>query len=72
MKIPKVIVIGGAPIVGKSAAPRRLAVRLEYGCISTDDPNQAIRAATSRESHPAFHAMDGLDYREYYISYSVD
>ena len=72
MRIPKVILIGGAPIVGKSAAARQLAVRLEYGCFSTDDLNQAVRAATSRESHPAFHTMDGLDYREYYTSHSVD
>ncbi|HEY3375977.1 MAG TPA: AAA family ATPase [Armatimonadota bacterium] len=69
---PKVILIGGAPMVGKSTVARKLAARLEYACLSTDDIGQAIGAVTTAQSHPAFHEMDGLDYREYYATRSVD
>lgn len=68
----KVILIGGAPMVGKSTIARKLAAQLEYGCLSTDDLGQAIGAVTTAQSHPAFHEMDGGDYREYYITRSVD
>ena len=50
---------------------RKLAARLEYGCLSTDDLGQAIGAATTAKSHPAFHEMDGIDYREYYVTHSL-
>jgi len=69
---PKVILIGGAPMVGKSTLARKLATRLEYGCLSTDDLGQAIGAVTTAQSHPALHEMDGIDYREYYLTRSVD
>lgn len=69
--LPRVILIGGAPLVGKSTAARKLAARLEYGCLSTDDLGLAIGAATTAKSHPAFHEMDGIDYREYYVTRSV-
>jgi 2-phosphoglycerate kinase len=72
MNMPRVILIGGAPMVGKSAAGRLLAARLGYASFSTDDLGQAVRAATNRESHPALHLMDGFDYREYYVSRSID
>ncbi|MGO8671727.1 MAG: hypothetical protein ACLQVD_10230 [Capsulimonadaceae bacterium] len=68
----KVILIGGAPMVGKSTLARKLAGRFAYGCVSTDDLGQAIHAVTTAQSHPALHAMDGADYREYYITHSVD
>lgn len=68
MLSPRVILLGGAPMVGKSTVARKLAARLEYGCLSTDDLNQAISTVTIAASHPAFHEMDGIDYREYYLS----
>ncbi|MEI7834490.1 MAG: AAA family ATPase [bacterium] len=70
--MPKVILIGGAPMVGKSTVARRLATMLGYACLSTDDLGQAIGAVTTAQSHPAFHEMDGIDYREYYVTRSVD
>jgi 2-phosphoglycerate kinase len=69
---PKVILIGGAPMIGKSTLARKLAAQLEYGCLSTDDLGQAIGAVTTVQSHLALHEMDGIDYREYYITRSVD
>jgi 2-phosphoglycerate kinase len=69
---PRVILIGGAPLTGKSTVARMLAAKLEYACISTDDIAAALRAATSPQSHPALHFMAGEDYREYYISRSPE
>lgn len=68
----KVILIGGAPMTGKSTVARLLAGRLGYGVISTDDIGQAIEAVTTAASHPAMHRMAGQDYREYYVTRSVE
>ncbi len=59
-------------MIGKSTLARKLAARLEYGCLSTDDLGQAIGAVTTAQSHPALHEMAGGDYREYYVTRSVD
>lgn len=72
MGTPKVIVIGGPPMIGKSSVARVIASRLGYGCISTDDIGLAIRSVTNAETHPRSHAMDGIDYREYYLAGLVD
>ncbi len=72
MKAQRVFLLGGTPMTGKSTLARKLAARLEYGCLSTDDLGQAIGAVTTAHSHPAFHEMDGIDYREYYVSRSLD
>ncbi|MHB9130870.1 MAG: hypothetical protein ACYDBB_07230 [Armatimonadota bacterium] len=69
---PKVILLGGAPMVGKSTIARKLAARLAYGCLSTDDLGQASGTVTTAQEYPAFHYMDGIDYREYYVSRSVE
>ena len=68
----KVVLIGGAPVSGKTSVARALAARMRYCCLSTDDAVQAIRAVTTPQSHPDIHPMAGQDYREYYISRSVD
>lgn len=68
---PKVIILGGPPMIGKSSVARHLASRLTYGCISTDDIGLAIKSATTAETHPRLHSMDGIDYRDYYIERSA-
>jgi|GEM_PF-482397 len=68
MKYPKVIFIGGAPMVGKTTVARIIACRLRRDCISTDDIGNAIASVTDPVSHPAFHYMGDRDYREYYIA----
>jgi 2-phosphoglycerate kinase len=60
MKYPRVIYLGGAPMLGKTTAARILACRLGYSTLSTDDVGVAIGAVTERERPP-------IDYREYYI-----
>jgi len=72
MSYPRVILIGGAPMSGKTTVARMLATKLCYGCISTDDLGEAIRAVTTKDSHPHLHPMDGYDYREYYVTRSVE
>ena len=72
MESAKVILIGGAPMSGKTCLARKLAAKIEYCCVSTDDAVQAVRSVTTPESHPGFHIMAGLDYKEYYINHSID
>jgi 8-oxo-dGTP pyrophosphatase MutT (NUDIX family) len=64
MRYPKVIYLGGAPMLGKTTAARILACRLGYSSISTDDIGVAIGAVTKRD-------RPEIDYREYYIANSV-
>lgn len=71
MAAAKVILIGGAPMTGKSTVARLVAGQLGYGCLSTDDIGQAIEAVTTPQSHPALHGMAGQDYREYYVTRTV-
>jgi 2-phosphoglycerate kinase len=70
--LPKVILIGGAPMSGKTTLARKLAAQLEYACLSTDDLGEAIRAITSKGVRPELHPMAGCDYREYYIRHTVE
>lgn len=71
MKFPKVIYIGGPPMVGKTMVARILASRLQYGCVSTDDIGAAITAATDTNSHPEFHYMSAQDHRDYYANTEI-
>jgi 2-phosphoglycerate kinase len=72
MSYPRVILISGAPMSGKTTVAHRLAAILGYGCLSTDDLGEAIRAVTTKDSHPHLHPMEGYDYREYYVTRSPD
>jgi 2-phosphoglycerate kinase len=72
MRYPRVILIGGAPMTGKTTVAHRLAARLGYGCLSTDDLGEALRAVTTIDSHPHLHPMAGYDYCEYYVTRSPD
>ena len=72
MSYPRVILIGGAPMSGKTTVAHMLAAKLGYGCLSTDDLGEAIRAVTTKDTHPYLHPMDGYDYREYYVTRSPE
>jgi 2-phosphoglycerate kinase len=67
-----VILIGGPPMIGKTTIASRLAARLDYGTMSTDDLGQCIRDVTTPDSHPNLHLMSGIDHREYYVSRSTE
>ena len=62
MRQPSVILIGAHPMIGKTTIARRLAARLDYGTMSTDDLGQSIRDVTTPDSHPNLHLMSGIDY----------
>jgi 2-phosphoglycerate kinase len=72
MRYPRVILIGGAPMAGKTTVAHLLAAHLGYGCLSTDDLGEAIRAVATKDSHPALHPMAGYDYREYHVTHSPE
>jgi 2-phosphoglycerate kinase len=65
MRYPKVIYLGGAPMIGKTTVARILACRLCYSSISTDDIAVAIGSVMPKDRHP-------IDYREYYIVNSTE
>ena len=72
MKYPKVILIGGAPCIGKTTVSRLIASRLNYACLSTDDLLKAITSVTTPESHPNLHLMAGWTTQEYYVNHTTE
>jgi 2-phosphoglycerate kinase len=64
----RVILIGGAPLSGKTAAARVIGERCSMPVISTDHLGEAARAVTTPASHGDLHACAHIDYREYYTS----
>ncbi len=72
MEKPTVLIIGGAPLVGTAEVARKIAARWEYGCLSTDDLIQAVRAVTTSQSHPQFHLLQQKDHRQYFITHTVN
>jgi len=54
---PQVILIGGAPGVGKSTLGRAVAAVLGASSVTLDDVLIALRAVTTPESHPELHPM---------------
>ena len=70
---PRAILVGGAPLAGKSSLAQALAGRLDMACIATDDLSTAIQAITNAETHPALHDLD-VDgrYRDHDPSHSPE
>jgi 2-phosphoglycerate kinase len=64
----QVILIGGAPLSGKTAAARLIGQRCGMPVISTDHLGEAARAVTTPSSNPDLHACTLIDHREYYAS----
>ena len=69
---PRVILIGGSPTSGKSTVARSMADQLGFSVIATDDIGAAARGVTGPAVAPDLFAMQADDYREYYISHSVE
>ena len=72
MSDTRVILIGGPPASGKSTLARKLAARLGYGCISTDDIGVSARAMTTLESHPNLHSMDSGTHKNHFLDNTAD
>lgn len=53
----RVILVGGAPGVGKSTVARAIAARWGAASLTVDDVMVAARYLTTEESHPALHPM---------------
>jgi 2-phosphoglycerate kinase len=60
-----VVLIGGAPGVGKTSLGQALAARIDATSLTVDDLLTAMKAVTTPESHPGLHVMtrrDSIDY----------
>lgn len=60
------ILIGGAPMAGKSTVGVELASRLKRACLSTDDIGAALQTVA------AIDPMRGMDYKRYYAETPPD
>ncbi|MEI7719195.1 MAG: cytidylate kinase family protein [archaeon] len=47
-----IILIGGAPTVGKSYTAKRIAEELKFKCISTDDIRELMRKKVNKKDYP--------------------
>ena len=70
--LPRVVLIGGPPCVGKSAVARCIAARYEYGCISTDDIAKAAGAVYSALTGKEHDPMASMDWRAYFTETPAD
>jgi len=71
--LPRVVLIGGAPLSGKTSLAHAIARQFDRPGICTDDISTAVRAITDARSHPALHFM-GADgpYRDYYPAHNPE
>jgi 2-phosphoglycerate kinase len=67
VSVPKVVLIGGAPCVGKSAVARRIAARYQYGCLSTDDIGKAVTTVAGPAS-----TSNKTDWRDYFANTPIE
>jgi 2-phosphoglycerate kinase len=67
-----VILIGGAPLSGKTAVAQLIGQRCRMPVICTDHLGEAARAVTNPTSHVDLHRCNLIDYREYYTSNSTE
>lgn len=69
--MPEVVLIGGAPGVGKTTLGRALAARIDATSLTVDDLLTAAQAVTTPESHSGLHVMAHGDSIEYFTTNSV-
>ena len=69
--LPKVILLGGAPLSGKSEVACLLSRRLGFDLLHTDDFGTAIRAMDHSLQVDGLDPMVGGDYKEYYLQGEV-
>ena len=54
----QVLLLGGSTAAGKSTSGALVARQLGVACVSADSVWKALEAATTRETHPAFHHFE--------------
>lgn len=68
----KIILIGGAPTVGKSTLAKSLSDKLNIPWVSTDQIRQIMRSATSRVQTPSLFNPEGYDAEKFLNEFSAD
>lgn len=56
-----IVLIGGAPTVGKSYAAKKIAKELRFECISTDDIREDMRKRVNKKDYPALFKFANAD-----------
>lgn len=68
MRVPKLILIGGAPGAGKTTLGRSLAIQFGRTSLTVDDLMTAARVVTTPQSHPGLHMLKGRSGAEYFTN----
>ncbi|MCF7957983.1 MAG: hypothetical protein K9M57_05985 [Phycisphaerae bacterium] len=67
----KIVLIGGAPMVGKTTVGLKIAMELGFGYLCSEDLADGIIAVTNRNTHESLHILEQVDHREYFMSHSA-
>ncbi len=67
----KIILIGGAPMVGKTTVGLKIAMELGFGYLCSEDVADGIIAVTNKKTHEKLHVLEQVDHRQYFMSHST-
>jgi len=68
----RIILIGGAPTVGKSTIAAALGKHLDLPWISTDQVRSVMRAVVNRSTHPNLYGPEGMSAEEFLTTHSAE
>lgn len=68
----KVLLVGGAPLSGKTTLAARMATRLDWDHLHGDDLARAARALAPAPLRAVLDYMAGHDWRDYYLAKSLN
>ncbi len=71
MDMRKIILIGGAPLSGKSTLASELSKKLQISWVSTDDIRKWMEALVRKEDYPDLFYGDGLDAIAFYEKFKT-
>ncbi len=68
---PNIILLGGAPAIGKSTLARAIARECAFDYVSTDMIRRVARTVTKKTDYPGMHLFAESDPEEYYKTHST-
>lgn len=69
---PNVVLLGGAPAIGKSTLARKLAGECAFDYLSTDMVRRIARTVTTQDQYPGMHLFMGHDPEQYFDHHTTD